>query len=78
MKKILIAAAAASLAGLAGAAVAQEVTDADGNGTFSMEELMAAYPNLTAETFATIDANGDGAVDQDELKAAQEAGTLAN
>ncbi len=55
---------------------AQEVADADGNGTYSMEELVAAYPDLTAEVFTTIDSNADGAVDATELKAAQDAGTL--
>jgi hypothetical protein len=57
-------------------AMAQEVADADGNGTYSLEELMVSYPSLTAEVYATIDANADGAVDADELKAAQDAGTL--
>ncbi len=73
MKKFLIAAA---VLGFAGAAVAQEVTDTDGDGAYSMEELMAAYPSLTAETFAVVDANADGVVDADELAAAQAAGTL--
>ncbi len=62
--------------GLAGAAVAQEVVDADGNGTYSMEELAAAYPDLTEEIFVTVDANADGEVDADELAVAQAAGTL--
>ncbi len=53
------------------------VTDTDGNGTYSIEELTAAYPDMTAELFSTIDVNADGAVDADELKAAQEAGTIA-
>lgn len=73
MKKFLIAAA---VLGFAGSAVAQEVTDTDGDGAYSMEELMVTYPNLTPETFAMIDANADGVVDADELAAAQEAGTL--
>ncbi|MES2146042.1 MAG: EF-hand domain-containing protein [Pseudomonadota bacterium] len=57
-------------------AMAQEVADADGNGTYSLEELMVSYPSLTAEVYATIDTNADGAVDATELKAAQDAGTL--
>lgn len=57
-------------------AFAQEVQDTDGNGTYSLEELQAVYPDLTAEGFGLIDANGDGAVDADELAAAQAAGTL--
>jgi hypothetical protein len=64
---------------LAGAAQAQTVvTDTDGNGSYSIEELTAAYPDMTPEVFATIDANTDGAVDADELAAAREAGTIAN
>jgi hypothetical protein len=64
---------------LAGAAVAQDapaVADADGNGTYSMEELLVAYPALTAEGFASIDANTDGAVDAEELAAAVASGAL--
>ncbi|WP_343082094.1 EF-hand domain-containing protein [Ostreiculturibacter nitratireducens] len=52
------------------------VADADGDGVYSMEEMLAAYPDLTEETFAAIDANADGSVDADELQAAVEAGTL--
>jgi hypothetical protein len=55
---------------------AQEVADADGNGTYSLEELTVSYPDLTAEVYATIDTNADGAIDATELAAAQEAGTL--
>lgn len=76
MKKFVLALGA--IAGFAAAASAQTVvTDTDGNGTYSIEELTAAYPDMTAELFSTIDANGDGAVDADELMAAQEAGTIA-
>ncbi len=73
MKKYIIAIAAI---GFAGTAIAQELTDTDGSGAFSMEELMTAYPNITEDVFVLIDANGDGAVDADELTAAQDAGTL--
>ena len=52
------------------------VEDTDGNGVYSMEELVAAFPDLTAETFTAADANADGALDADELKAAQEAGNI--
>lgn len=64
---------------LAGVAHAQTVvTDTDGNGSYSIEEMTAAYPDMTPELFAQIDVNGDGAVDADELAAAREAGTLPN
>lgn len=52
------------------------VTDTDGNGSYSMEELKASYADLTDETFKTIDANADGAVDAAELEAAVAAGVL--
>lgn len=67
-----------AIAAFAATANAQtEVTDTDGDGMYSIEELTAAYPDMTAELFASIDANADGSVDADELAAAREAGTLA-
>jgi hypothetical protein len=61
-------------AGLAHAQVAVE--DTDGNGSYSMEELMVTYPDLTEDVFAEVDADGDGAVSADELTAAQDAQIL--
>jgi len=62
----------------AGAAHAQTVvTDTDGNGTWSIEEMTAAYPDMTADLFQQIDVNGDGQIDADELQAAREQGLLA-
>lgn len=76
MKKFVLALGA--MAAVASAANAQTVvTDTDGNGTYSIEEMTAAYPDMTPELFAEIDANADGAVDADELAAAQEAGMVA-
>ncbi len=67
-------------AGLIGLGVATsamaEAEDTDGDGVYSMEELMVAYPTLTEEIFTTIDSNGDGAVDETELAAAVDAGVL--
>lgn len=76
MKKIVLALATL---GFTGPALAQDMTveDANGDGVYSMEELQAAYPDLTEDQFKLIDANADGSVDADELAAAQEAGTLA-
>lgn len=65
-----------SLALMSGAAMAQTVTDTDGNGVYSIEELKAAYPAVDAAAFAAIDVNGDGSVDADELQAAIEGGKL--
>lgn len=64
---------------LAGTAQAQTVvTDTDGNGSYSIEEMTAAYPDITSDIFAQVDVNGDGGVDADELAAAREQGTLPN
>lgn len=68
---------ALSIAGAAGAQTAPEVPDTDGNGTRSLAEMQAAYPDMTAGRFDLIDANGDGVVDADELAAAGQAGMLS-
>ncbi len=62
----------------AAGALAQDMTDldVDGSGGLSMVELQVGYPTLTEDEFAVIDANGDGAVDEAEMTAATEAGTL--
>jgi hypothetical protein len=57
-------------------AAAPEIADTDGNGTWSMDELVVAYPDLTAETFTALDVNVDGAVDQAELAAGIADGAL--
>lgn len=79
MNRFLIALGlSVSLAGLpALAQTMPEVADTDGNGAWSMEELLVAYPDLTEEVFATVDTNADGQVDQAEYDAAVEAKLLA-
>jgi len=68
---------AASLATLAlTAPVWASVEDRDGDGSYSFNEMLAAYPALTEETFISIDTNGDGAVDEAELATAVETGLL--
>ena len=52
------------------------VQDANGDGLYSMEEMLVAVPDLTPETYAKVDANGDGGVDMTELTAALAAGTI--
>lgn len=68
----------AAILGLGATAAAAQtmVEDADGDGVYSMEELVVAFPSLTEDMFGTIDGNGDGAVDPDELAAAEAAGVL--
>ncbi|WP_027259963.1 MULTISPECIES: calcium-binding protein [Leisingera] len=79
MKKFALTAAAFAVLTAAPLAAMESITEADvdGNGTYSLEELQAAFPDLTAETFATIDANADGEADLAEVKAAADAGLLA-
>ncbi|MFX0540415.1 EF-hand domain-containing protein [Roseovarius sp. S4756] len=50
--------------------------DTNADGMLTMEEVQAAYPDMTAEQFSEIDSNGDGAVDDAELTAATDAGLL--
>jgi len=73
MKKIAALTLALALSGFAAQA---QVSDTDGNGTFSLEELKAAYPDMDAGLFARIDQDGSGQVDADELQAARENGVI--
>lgn len=66
----------AALTGLGATAALAAAEDADGNGVYSMEELKAAYPEVTEELFAEIDTDGDGAINPEELAAAETAGLL--
>ncbi len=50
--------------------------DVNGDGLLTMDEVQAAYPEVTADQFSQIDTNGDGAVDDAEMTAAQEAGLM--
>jgi len=77
MNKFMLTIAALGFAGAAAAQTAvPEVSDTDGDGVYSIQELQVVFPDLDEATFALIDANGDGSVDDDELAAAHEAGTL--
>jgi len=69
----LILATTLGLGATAGAMTAQTEGDADGNGTYSYDELVVAFPDLTEETFLTMDTDADGAIDDTELAAARAA-----
>lgn len=71
---VLFLAALAVTAVQAGAAT---VADTDGNGAYSMEEMIVTYPDLTEDAFAGIDTDESGEVSEDELVAAVENGMLA-
>lgn len=74
MKKLVLTLGA--MMAFAATQAAAQVTDTDGDGVYSLVELQAAYPDLTAEAFTTIDVDANGSVDADELQAAVEGGTL--
>jgi hypothetical protein len=76
MKKFALALAAISAFGVVAANAEVTVADADGNGTYSLEELVVSYPDMTQEVFVAVDANADGAVSAEELAAAVAAGTV--
>lgn len=50
--------------------------DANGDGLLSVSEVQAVYPDVTAEQFSAMDLNADGALDNEEIVAAQEAGVM--
>lgn len=68
----LLAATAASAYGTDGI----EIEDTDGDGMYSMEELIVALPDLTDEIFGEIDTDGDNLASGDEIDAAIEAGLI--
>lgn len=53
-----------------------EIADTDANGTWSLVELQAAWPDLTDEVYVKVDVNADGGVDQAELTTALAEGVL--
>lgn len=76
MKKFLLTLSAISAFAVAQAHAETMVTDTDGNGEYSMEELVAAFPELTEEVFKAADTDANGALSADELKAAQASGAI--
>lgn len=78
MKTPVLFLAAALAVSAVQTSAATMVEDADGNGTYSMDEMAVSYPDLTAEDFAEIDSDGSGEVDTQELALAIESGMLAN
>lgn len=55
---------------------ASVVTDSDGNGQYSWEELTAAFPDLGKKAFIGADSDKDGQISAMELTAAQETGLI--
>ena len=78
MLKELTAASFAIALTLPAAALAgdEAMMDADGDGMVTAAEFEAAHPEAEAGTFERIDTNADGALAEDEVAAAKEAGVL--
>ncbi|MEL7166653.1 MAG: hypothetical protein AAGL96_14375 [Pseudomonadota bacterium] len=59
-------------------ALAQATADLDTNadGVLTLDEVQAGYPDISVDMFTTMDLNADGALDGEEIAAAQEAGIL--
>ena len=66
------------LVGLPVAALAQSAAELDtnGDGLLTIDEVQAAFPDMGTDTFTAIDLNADGALDAEEIAAAQEAGLM--
>ncbi len=66
------------LVGLPVAALAQSAADLDtnGDGLLTIDEVQAAFPDMGTDTFTAMDLNADGALDAEEIAAAQEAGLM--
>lgn len=71
----LLAALGLTIPALAMGAGAAE-RDANGDGLLTIEEVQAAYPEVTTESFTAMDTNADGALDAEEVAAAEEAGMM--
>ena len=74
MKPIFLSALIA--AGLSTAAFAATEADANGDGMLTLDEVQAVFPEINAESFSAMDTNADGALDDTEVAAAQDAGLM--
>ncbi len=73
---VVLALAGASVIALSVMAADLSKLDTDGNGMYSFNELLVAYPDLGRTTFNAVDFNGDGYLTEGEIKAAVDAGVL--
>lgn len=79
MTKTVFAMSLAGITLIATTAFAIEIdpaVDTDGDGLYSFPELTEAYAEMNEELFVAIDANADGAIDAEEMVAAQDAALL--
>jgi len=59
-------------------AMGQSATQVDANedGVLTLAEVQAVFPDMSEDQFAAADLNGDGMLEDAEVKAAQEAGLM--
>ena len=74
-KYVVATAAAVALPAFAMGQGAAEL-DANGDGVLTIDEVQAVYPEITAESFSSMDLNADGALDDAEIVNAQKAGSV--
>jgi Ca2+-binding EF-hand superfamily protein len=74
MNRKIITASAILLA--ATAAYAMSEMDSNADGSLSMDELQAVYPDMSETTFINADTDGNGLIDETELAEAQASGVL--
>lgn len=75
--KFAVLAAVLTLTGAtAFAEVDASALDIDGDGKVSMEEMLAEFPELTADQFSAVDTDADGFLTVEEIEAGDAAGLL--
>ena len=74
--KTYLAMSAVLATAMGSAAFAATEVDANADGMVTLEEAQAQVPEITAEIFSSLDVNADGALDADEVAAAQDAGIM--
>lgn len=68
--------AAATILASAAAAFAMTEVDTNGDNMLSMDELQAAYPDMTEDQFGDADVDADGMISEAELAAARSVGLI--
>lgn len=58
------------------AAVAATEIDTNADGLLTLDEVQAVFPEISVESFSAMDLNADGALNDAEIVAAQDAGLL--
>lgn len=76
MRRVAVGAMLVALFAAPAFALTVSDVDTDGDSLVSFTEMSVMYPELTEEVFAEIDTSDDNLVDEIELAAALEAGTI--